>query len=275
MFILEEKPVCRQVLISRLDSYKPQHCFSIEMGSFIIKTAQSGEDLRQALKLRHDIFLVEELKKSYPDGFDIEFWDFHADHILVFDQKQNLLVGTYRLMCSDYIKEFYSESEFDLSEFKNYDSSIKLELGRSCVKKEYRTGTFIGLLWKGIAHYSKQCQARYLMGCTSVKSEELWVAKALYLYFKSKELILETYNVFPKKDFIVPHFDQLVVTDEQIQNAKDYIPAILHSYFHAGARCLGAPAWDRDFQCMDFFTVLDLTQMTNRFKKRYLEATIE
>ncbi len=48
------------------------------------------------------------------------------------------------------ITGFYSENEFDLSAIKKLPGG-KLELGRSCVHKEYRQGNMVSLLWAGIA----------------------------------------------------------------------------------------------------------------------------
>ncbi len=47
------------------------------------------------------------------------------------------------------------------------------------------------------------------------------------------------------------------------------IPALFGSYLRAGAKVALEPALDRDFQCLDYLTVLRLNQLTESFEKRY------
>ena len=50
------------------------------------------------------------------------------------------------------VTSFYSQSEFDITNLLNKNASL-LEAGRSCVRKEYRDGRIIKLLWKALATY--------------------------------------------------------------------------------------------------------------------------
>ena len=69
------------------------------------------------------------------------------------------MVGTYRLLRGNFAKickGFYTEQEFDISNLKkNFSSKDILELGRSCVHHEYRSGIILKLLWQGISKYIK------------------------------------------------------------------------------------------------------------------------
>ena len=47
------------------------------------------------------------------------------------------------------------------------------------------------------------------------------------------------------------------------------IPALLGSYFKAGAKLAGEPAIDREFHCIDFLTVLKIEDMSPAFKGKY------
>ena len=71
-------------------------------------------------------------------------------------QRQPCVVGCYRVL-----REvggpragggFYTAHEFDLGGVRCADGEI-MELGRSCVEPEYRTGAVMQLLWRGIADY--------------------------------------------------------------------------------------------------------------------------
>ena len=43
-----------------------------------------------------------------------------------------------------------------------------MELGRSCVEPEYRTGTVMQLLWRGIADYIDSHRVGLMLGCASL-----------------------------------------------------------------------------------------------------------
>jgi hypothetical protein len=47
-----------------------------------------------------------------------------------------------------------------------------VELGRACVHAEHRNLTVLSLLWKGIAAYARERSARYLIGCSSLTSQD-------------------------------------------------------------------------------------------------------
>ena len=85
---------------------------------------------------------------------DIDDFDHHFDHILVFDNNikgtvNEKVIGTYRLNRGKQYNEeklFYTSNEYDINSLINYKGKI-LELGRSCVAKNYRTGSTMQLLW--------------------------------------------------------------------------------------------------------------------------------
>jgi putative hemolysin len=96
------------------------------------------------------------------------------------------VVGTYRLIRRAHAARkgtFYSADEYDISMIVASPGEI-LELGRSCVGPDYRTGNVMQLLWRGIASYVFQFDIRLMFGCASVPGvdpEELALPLA-YLY---------------------------------------------------------------------------------------------
>jgi putative hemolysin len=49
------------------------------------------------------------------------------------------------------------------------------------------------------------------------------------------------------------------------------LPPLLLSYINAGAKVIGKPAFDQDFNCLDFLTILKLQDLRSSFKKRYFK----
>ena len=52
------------------------------------------------------------------------------------------------------------------------------------------------------------------------------------------------------------------------------IPSLLRSYISAGAKVYGAPARDLEFQCIDFFTILNLEELNSSYEKRYFKKAV-
>lgn len=231
--------------------------------NFILKTAESPFELRQVLKLRHEIFYRELQNKETENQLDIDDLDNVCDHLIIIDKKTSQIVGTYRLISSAFSERFYSEGEFEIGEIIKLPGN-KLELGRACIHKEYRTGAIINLLWKGIAEYIKKTNTKYLFGCASVQTVDPMVAGRLMSYLRSKELSTSEYNVRPTEKYRSEIVEYPV--DESMEKE---LPPLIQSYILAGAKFYGKPALDADFECYDFFMMLKIDEMSRLFRRRY------
>jgi putative hemolysin len=231
--------------------------------NFILKTAESPFEMKQVLKLRHDVFYRELQNKETESKLDIDELDSVCDHLIIIDKKNHKIVGTYRMISSTFSDRFYSEGEFAIDGIKKLVGN-KLELGRACIHPDYRNGAIINLLWKGIAEYIKKTNTKYLFGCASVQSTDPLVASKILAYLRSKELSSNEFGVHPN-----PEFDSEISEVEMESGMEKEIPALVQSYILAGAKFHGNPALDRDFQCYDFFMMLKIDEMSRLFRRRY------
>jgi putative hemolysin len=234
--------------------------------NFILKTAESPFELRQVLKLRHDIFYRELQNREHETLLDFDEFDSICDHLIIIDRKSSRIVGTYRVISSAFSEKFYSQGEFDLGGILSLPGN-KLELGRACIHPDYRTGAIINLLWKGIAEYIRKTDTKYLFGCASVQSVDPMVASRLLGYLRSKELAVTDYGVQPTEKYAC-EMPALPAGAE----AEKELPPLIQSYILAGAKFYGTPALDLDFQCFDFFMMLKIDEMSRLFRRRYMEA---
>src|SRR3954462_1403847 len=103
------------------------------MADFEIKITTDADEIRQAQRLRFEVFNLEMhkgLQSSYRRGLDVDAFDPFCDHLIVRETKTNEIVGTYRLMLGSRAKKhigFYSANEFDLLTINKLDGEI-LEL---------------------------------------------------------------------------------------------------------------------------------------------------
>lgn len=243
--------------------FKPKIVVRVETENFILKTAETLYEIRQVLKLRHDIFLTELQGKVHHTNLDFDELDQICDHLIIIDKKTFNVVGTYRLISSLYSDKFYSEGEFYIDEFLN-QPGVKLELGRACIHKDFRTGSTISLLWKGIVEYIKKTDAKYLFGCASVQTVDPFIAGTILEYLQRENLSSGEYSVKPTEYYQIP-----LPRPEITSSVDELIPALVHSYVKAGAKFYGVPAYDRDFNCFDFFMILKIEEMSKLFKRRF------
>ncbi len=250
--------------------FSPKVKLFIERDRFIIKTAENHDELVNALHLRYEVFYRELLEKRRIYGFDIDRFDFKCDHLIIIDKKSGRFVGTYRLISSLFAKKFYSETEFDISNILALPG-VKLELGRACVHKDFRTGSSIALLWRGISEYMKLTDTQYLFGCSSVKVTDLHEIASMYQVLARDFMASSNLNVYPKRRFTIRNFNELKaqVSDDDMLSVVEKIPPLIKSYLNMGAHICGEPALDKKFRCADFLTLFNTDTSAEKVHKKY------
>lgn len=247
--------------------------FNLEINGFLVKIANTEQEIRAAQRLRFEVFnleMKEGLNTSWETGLDQDEYDEHADHLIVMDRKSCEVVGTYRMLRKTVAQSnggFYSEGEFDMTNLKRLPHEI-LEMGRSCVHKDYRSNGVINLLWAGIARYMELSKAKYVFGCGSLHTHNVDEVSEIYSYLKSRYYSDEQYRVYPHQECSVPGLNENVPLNNTREIMKK-IPPLLKGYFRMGAYVCGEPARDAEFGTTDFFILLPTAQMTKRYQNHY------
>jgi len=259
--------------VNKVSNFKPKIKIEKRIGNFVYKTVSNNIELRAALELRYDVFHREMLGKTKPYGLDIDSFDATCDHLIIIDTKKNLIVGTYRMNCSLFSDRFYSQNEFMMARILAHPG-VKLELGRACIHRDYRRGMVISMLWKGIADYMMATNAEILFGCASVKTENPREAALLYRLFLEDNRIAPQYFAPPTIEFTmanlnfwIPSFQNPLSLEDRSE-AEAMIPGLCRSYLNLGAYVAGEPAYDKEFKCIDFLTILKKTDMRKHLWKR-------
>jgi putative hemolysin len=243
--------------------------FSLASGIYRVRFAETKEDLQAAFRLRFLVFnleLREGLESSYTDGYDTDAFDAVCDHLIVEQAATNQVVGTYRLQTGpSALKNFgyYSAREFDLTPYEPIRDSL-VEAGRASIHRDHRSFEVLTLLWRGIAHYALSRKARYLMGCSSLTSQDPLEGSAMYRCLE-EHLAPPAMQTVPFKEFSFP------VSEKLRANPDIRPPRLLRAYLSIGARICGPPAIDREFKTIDFLTLLDLDEMPRVVRSRFLE----
>ena len=228
--------------------------------------AQCESEIREAQKLRYRIF-AEELGARLPTrlpGIDIDLYDRYCEHLIVRDEANGRIVGTYRILSPQSAKRtggYYSENEFDLTRLQLLREGM-VEIGRSCIDPDYRSGGTIALLWSGLAHYMTQGGYRTLIGCASIgMADGGHIAANLYRRL-GEHMAPPEYRVFPRHPLPV----------EQLFNGQPAeLPPLIKGYLRAGAYVGGEPAWDPDFNTADLLIMLPMARVDERYARHFIE----
>jgi len=228
--------------------------------------AHGESEIRAAQKLRYRIF-AEELGARLPTrtpGVDIDLYDPFCDHLIVRDEDNNRIVGTYRILTPDAARRvggYYSETEFDLTRLQLLRESM-VEIGRSCIDPDYRTGGTIALLWSGLARYMAQGNYRTLIGCASIgMADGGHIAANLYSRL-GEHMAPPEYRVFPRHPLPV----------ERLFNGQPAeLPPLIKGYLRAGAYVGGEPAWDPDFNTADLLIMMPMSRVDSRYARHFLD----
>ncbi len=234
---------------------------------YAVKLARSAEEVRAAQALRFEVFnleLNEGLADSYTTGLDVDPFDTVCDHLLVEHVPTGHVVGTYRLQTGASAAKnlgYYCAQEFEFAAFEPFRNEI-VELGRACVHRQHRNLIVLGLLWKGIADYAKERGGRYLIGCSSLTSQNPADGASAYSQLCRNNLAELAWRTTPTAAYECPL--------EHVSEESTNIPKLLRAYLTIGAKICGAPALDRQFGTIDFLTLLDIEAISPEARARFL-----
>ncbi|RZQ64510.1 GNAT family N-acetyltransferase [Amycolatopsis suaedae] len=233
---------------------------------YSLLVAHDNAEVDAAQRLRHQVFAQEmgATLNSLRPGSDVDAFDEFCDHLVVRDDRTGDIVGTYRMLPPERAAaagRLYSDTEFDLGAIDGLRSSL-VETGRSCVHPEHRTGAVVSLVWAGIARYMLLSGHRYLAGCASVPLADGGAyAAGVWDTLRAKHYAPDDQRVHPLNPW---DCGDIARADRTV------LPPLLKGYLRLGAKICGPPALDADFGVADFFVLLDLHNVDQRYLNFFL-----
>ncbi len=253
----------------------------IELENFVIKLADTKSELKKAQALRYSVFYIEkEAKPTFPKKMmrlDYDKIDKFADHLIVIDKKRkgikNKIVGTYRLIRGDIASHFggfYTSSEFDLSKILNlYNNAQILELGRSCVHKNYRNGVTMKLLWGAIAEYIRLYDINILLGCASFPGIDVQKFSKELSYLKSNFSLPDEMSVQSLESINYPIDNKNKIRESDLRTFAK-LPPLIKGYLRVGGRISDSIFVDYEFNTIDLCVVVQTENIDTKYKKKFL-----
>jgi putative hemolysin len=239
---------------------------AMRCGPYRVRLAESEHDRTAIYRLRFEVFnleLNEGLESAFASGCDSDEFDAVCDHLLVEHAASGRVVGTYRLqsgLMAGRNLGYYSAREFDFAAYEALRPEL-IELGRACIHRDHRSFEVLTLLWRGIAEYALAHGARYLVGCSSLTSQDPATGWGIYRQLQNF-LVEPGLRTLPLPNYMLP--------DSALGAEESKPPRLLRAYLAIGAQICGPPAVDREFRTIDFLTLLDLSKLSPSARDRFL-----
>ncbi|SDG23543.1 ornithine-acyl[acyl carrier protein] N-acyltransferase [Limimonas halophila] len=256
---------------SHEDAQRP---VQVESGNLRIRLAETDAEIQASQRLRYAVFVTERNATPTPEqretGREFDAYDAHADHLLVFDTAiadgPEGVIGTYRLMRREQAEragQFYTSDEYDIDALLAYPGEI-MELGRSCVAADHRTGATMQLLWRGIAAYVLHFDVHLMFGCASMLGTDPDALGEQLAYLYHHHLAPPALRPVARPDLYVD-MNRLDPDAFKPRRAAAKLPPLLKGYLRLGGFVGDGAVVDQDFNTTDVCVVVKTDLVTDRY----------
>ncbi len=247
---------------------------------FEVRLAENDADIRAAQRLRYRVF-VEEMgadvsAEDHSQKIEQDRFDPFFDHLLLIDKAigsdgadQNV-VGVYRLMRDGAARAgvgFYGAGEYDLSKLEASPRKT-VELGRSCIAKEYRGGVGIHLLWDGLGDYVTSNNIEIMFGVASFHGTDIDPLKNALAHLHHSYLAPDDLRVKVLEKHYVS-LNQMPADQINQKMALRQIPSLIKAYLRLGGFVGDGAYVDRDFNTVDVCLIMDTKRMVTKYRDFY------
>lgn len=259
---------------------------------FVCRPGSDSALMREIGRLRE--FTFRAVGEGTGKARDIDYFDMHYDHIVLWDEDNMEIAGAYRLAdCKRTLTERGLNGLYTATLFKYSPEMLQylenaVELGRSFVQPKYWGSRSLDYLWYGIGAYLKRYpKLRYLVGPVSISGAEPpqardWLVAYYNRYFGAEQELAEAHQPFAFNHAEQPDFGQLdaensfKILKENLKRFGSRVPTLYKQYTElcepGGARFL-AFGVDPDFSnSVDGLILVDLERIRPNKRKRYLEG---
>lgn len=250
------------------------------LGTLEARLARSKKEVRKAQRLRYEVFYKE--GGAIPDARtaftrrDADRFDKYCDHLIVIDHAatnrrgklRSRIVGAYRLLRDDAALAaggFYSAAEYDIAPLLARHAGKRiLELGRSCVRVDYRNKRTIELLWRGLLAYVRAHRIDVMIGCASFPGANPALHSKALSYLAHHARAEGEWRAAARRERFTP-MDMLAPEAFDARAARDALSPLIKGYLRVGARFGDGAVVDAKFNTTDVFVVMPVAQMSARY----------
>lgn len=230
---------------------------------------------------------------------DIDDFDKYYKHLVVWDEEELEIVGSYRIgigkdiFLSKGINGFYTSTLFNFSNrFETEVIKDSIELGRSFVQKKYWNSNALNYLWQGIgAFISNNDWVKHLFGGVSISNNYSESAKNMIVYYFQKwfgdmDDFAESKNKFILSNKTADDLSKIFISDNYKEDYRilknllkptGYTVPVLYKHYSElcndnGVKFLDFGA-DPDFEnCVDGLILVDVHKIKDEKRERFINS---
>ena len=226
---------------------------------------------------------------------DTDKYDIYYQHIILWDENDLEIVGSYRIGNSNFIfkeigvKGFYSNNLFKYNEEFTPYLKNSIELGRSFVQPKYWGTRALDYLWFGIGAYlRKNPNIKYMFGPVSLSSSLPTIAKDMIIfyyshYYEDKNALVEARTAYQYANNINDIKTLFKLDDKRsdfkflkstLSNIGVSVPTLYKQYTEIceddGVKFLDFNIDHNFADCVDGFILVDIAKIKESTKQRYI-----
>ena len=252
-------------------------------GALEVRLAETEGEVEAAQRLRYRVFYEEMTAIPSPEmraqQRDFDQFDEFCDHMLVVDRErhdedgQPAVVGTYRLMRDADAKRaggFYTSGEYAIGRtLAEWRGKNLLELGRSCILREYRSKpSTMQLLWRGVIVYDLRFSVDLMFGCASLHGTDPDALALPLSYLHHYHRMPEGMRVRARPELYV-EMNRMSKEAIDPKAALHALPPMIKGYLRAGALIGDGAVIDRQFDTTDVLIYFPFANVDARYVSRF------
>lgn len=249
-----------------------------------IRLAETPDEVQLAQRLRYQVFVeemaVEPSEEMRQERREFDSYDSFCDHLLVFDNSPeapaNSVIATYRFMRREQALragQFYTQDEYDISPLLEYPGEV-MELGRSCVHQDHRTGIGMQVLWRGIASYVMHFNVDLMFGCASLFGTDVDKLALPLSYLHHNHMAPEHLRPRALPQLHTP-MDRVSADEIDAKAALMSLPPLIKGYLRLGGWVGDGAVVDSSFGTTDVCVVVKTDGVTEKYRKHLTRGESE
>lgn len=280
-----------QSFINEVDALRESDCRMMASKNYEVFFASADKIpnlLQEIGRLREITF--REVGEGTNNAIDLDKFDQEYHHLFLWDNKENMLVGAYRMglgvdIYKKYgIEGFYVQTLFRFDEELHKMMSQTIDIGRAFIVNEYQQKPMpLFFLWKGIIHVTlRHPEHKYLTGGVSISNQFSNFSKSLMIEFM-KSHYYDPYiaqYIHPKKEYKVKlkdadrdfvfdatqadlkKFDRVI---DELEPGSLRMPVLIKKYIKQNAKLVAFnvdPKFNNAIDGLIFLRIADIPEST-------------
>lgn len=268
----------------------------MDLKNLKVKLATTKDEILACERLRYKVFILEDgvvpSAKQKEEEREYDDADKNADFIMIKDTslpEGYNAVGFTRVFMRKHAKlngGFLTANQYDLTNIENYDGEI-LEVGRTCVDKEYRSSMTMKKIWQGLSRYVIDNDIKVFFGVASfigIDPKEFAETLSYFYHYHQapKELYcpaIEKFETVSDTGTIQKGYaakmDYIPKEELNVRELFKKIPPVIKGYVRVGMLTSDKASVDEGFNSTDILIIVKIDDANRAYFDHFVSRNKE